>query len=50
MSSMLFGVKPADPVTFALIAVLLGAIALLACFVPAQRVMRVDPMVAFRYE
>jgi predicted permease len=50
MSSMLFGIKPTDPLTFALVAVLLGAIALLACFVPAQRAMQVDPMVALRYE
>jgi len=50
MSSMLFGVKPTDPLTFVAVAVVLGAIALLACLVPAQRAMRVDPIVALRYE
>jgi len=50
MASMLFGVKPTDPLTFAAVAILLGAIALLACFVPAQRAMRVDPIVALRHE
>jgi len=50
MSSMLFGVAPTDPLTFAAVALLLGSIALLACCVPAQRAMRVDPMVALRYE
>jgi predicted permease len=50
MSSMLYGVTPTDPLTFAAVALLLGAIALLACFVPAQKAMRVDPIVALRCE
>jgi putative ABC transport system permease protein len=50
MSTLVFEIRPFDPLTFAVVPVLLAAAAMLACYIPARRALRVDPLIALRHQ
>ncbi len=50
LSSLLYGIAPSDPATFVIVSVMLLAVSLLACYIPARRAMKVEPIEALRYE